>query len=794
MTSTDFQEVIEGPIRIAGAKIDDYLVKKMLEDLGDNPDQLPVLQHVLMRTWDYWRSHNDPGKPITNSDYEAVGMIEEALSEHANEAYDELDEREKQICESIFRTLTEKGGDNRGVRRPTKVKQLAEIAQASVEEVIKIVDVFRAHGRSFIVPSYKINIDENSVIDISHEAFMRIWERLRVWVDEEAAAVHMYKRLAESAAQYQQGKTSLWRPPDLQLAISWRTKTKPTLTWAERHDPAFERTMVFLETSEKEFQKEEENKIRIQKRTLRNTRIFALVLGGAAVVALGMFLYTRQLQQQAVAEKARADKNAADALQQKAVADSASQVAIQQRNVADSASQVAQKERENAVISADEAKRNAAEAQKQAEVARMMSDSAQKQSKIATTQSEIARQEQLRADSARQEADRRKMLSIAQSMAVKSAQMTTDTLLKGLLAFQAYGFNNEQKGVAYDPDIFKSAYSGLSFFEGANFNVYQGHGEFVRSITQDNDRFISGGSDGQVLSWNLSDKTSTLLLSNLPPVKRLIVKNPSLFCLTDSSLVKYDLSSKLSDSYYPKNFSIKDFFITKSGKYLLVQLQGIIIADDYKNPGSPFYKTDVKINVAKYDISSGNLFVALSDGKIFYWKNFQSETEKPVLLATIPNSNWGDISFNPQKNIVAAGTGNNQGAIYLWDITNGQQLSSLRGHKGKITGISFSSDGALMATASYDGSVRLWHMDDLNTLPIVFDDHAAWVTAIMFSIDNKYVISGARDGKLRRLPTQISTLIDACCNYLSRDLSQSEWQVYVGSDIPYKPFKCTRSQ
>ena len=218
------------------------------------------------------------------------------------------------------------------------------------------------------------------------------------------------------------------------------------------------------------------------------------------------------------------------------------------------------------------------------------------------------------------------------------------------------------------------------------------------------------------------------------------------------------------------------------------------MTDDYKKQDAEFYKTDVKITAVKYDTKTSNLFVALSDGKIIYWKNFQSIQEKPALLADIPDANWGDINFNPQKNVVAAGTGNNQGAIYLWNFANSEQLSSLRGHTAKITGISFSSDGALMATASYDGSVRIWHMDDLNTLPIVFDDHETWVTSIMFTSDDKNVVSGDKNGKIRNLPTDINPLIAEYCGFLSRDLTQSEWQNYVGIDIPYNPAKCNNKK
>ena len=65
---------------------------------------------------------------------------------------------------------------------------------------------------------------------------------------------------------YQQGKTGLWKPPDLQLAINWREQRKPTLAWAERYNPAFERAMVYLRTSERKYIEEEANKLRLQKK------------------------------------------------------------------------------------------------------------------------------------------------------------------------------------------------------------------------------------------------------------------------------------------------------------------------------------------------------------------------------------------------------------------------------------------------------------------------------------------------------------------------------------------------
>ena len=51
-----------------------------MNDVGDNPDQLPILQHALMRTWDYWTVHRRNGEPIGLEHYEAVGTMADALS------------------------------------------------------------------------------------------------------------------------------------------------------------------------------------------------------------------------------------------------------------------------------------------------------------------------------------------------------------------------------------------------------------------------------------------------------------------------------------------------------------------------------------------------------------------------------------------------------------------------------------------------------------------------------------------------------------------------------------------
>lgn len=788
MTRDDFQKAITGPIAVGGGKITDQLVQLLLNEMGNNPDELPILQHALMRTWDYWMYNNDGSTPIGLNEYEAIGRLERALSNHANEAFDELNYEQKHICEVIFKSLTEKGADNRGIRRPTSVTELAQIAETTTEEVIKIVEIFRQKGRTFLTPPPSIPLQADSMIDISHESLMRVWDKLKSWVEDESSAVKMYSRLSESAELFHQGKTGLWGPPDLQLAINWREKQKPNLAWATRFNPAFERTMVYLKTSEEEYIAEEENKIRLQKRALRRSRIVAVIIGVAGMISIALGLLAIIQRQGALKSEAKAldqekiaKKNAQEALIAKNKADSSKLQADFQKNRALQEKQSADSARQSAVLSAEEA-------DKQRKIAIEQSNYAQEKQKEALRNEQIAKEQKSQADIARQEAENRKMLSIAQSMAVKSEQMTTDTLLKGLLAFQAYNFNIDYKGLSYDPDIYKSIYKSLKFFKGSDYNVYSGHTGIIRTMVQYDDQLVTGGSDGQVIKWNLSDKTFSTLVTGQQIIKKLLINGQTLYCLTKTDIIKYDLSTGNSEPFNLINGEINNIILLNSGKFILVNNQSIVLTDDYKTSGVEIYKSDVKINASKYDSKSGYLFMALSSGKILYWKDIQSEQDKPIELANIPDGNWGDLCYNPIKQMLAAGTG--QGTIYLWDINTGVLKQQLRGHTTRITRIAFSNDGTLMATSSYDNTARMWQMDDLKTLPIVFDDYGTWVTSVMFTKDDKYLISGDKDGKLRKLSTDAKTMMEDYCSFLTRDLTQNEWQNYVGTDTPYKPTKC----
>lgn len=247
MTRDERKRAIEGPVQEAGASMSPVLLTRLVNDVGDNADQLSILQHALNRTWAQWQKDCATG-PLELAQYKAIGTMALALDRHAEKAYAELaSEEDQKTCAALFKALTDKATDSRGIRRPTTVATLCALTGASIEDLERVMAVFRKPSRSFLMPPADEALRPETVVDISHESLMRVWERLRVWADEEAQSALMYRRLAETARLYAADKASLWRGRDLQGALLWRDTVHPTQLWAERYAPGFDGAMKFLD-------------------------------------------------------------------------------------------------------------------------------------------------------------------------------------------------------------------------------------------------------------------------------------------------------------------------------------------------------------------------------------------------------------------------------------------------------------------------------------------------------------------------------------------------------------------
>jgi tetratricopeptide (TPR) repeat protein len=287
MTRDELRSAITGPVAVGGGNIAQRLVLRLLNDLGDDYDQLPILQHALMRTWDHWAQRSPSTAAIDIEDYEAIGTFRHALSIHAEEAYEESGADDaKRITERIFKALTDTFSDNRGIRRPTSIGDLTAICETSEAEVVRIVEIFRRTGRSFLMPPADAPLEEQSIVDLSHESLMRCWARLVGWTEQERVSADIYSRLSDAAMWCEEGRAGLWRNPELEVGQKWKAENRPTAAWALRYNPNFVQVMGFLDRSEEERQRVSDESKRERQKKLRQTQWAAGILGSLFLVAL----------------------------------------------------------------------------------------------------------------------------------------------------------------------------------------------------------------------------------------------------------------------------------------------------------------------------------------------------------------------------------------------------------------------------------------------------------------------------------------------------------------------------
>ncbi len=276
LTRDQRRDAIVKPAAVGGGKISESLVQQLLNDVGEDADQLPILQHALMRIWDFWQQDHDEGEPVALRHYDAVGGIANALSNHADEVYDDLPTEESRgLARKVFQAITERGGDERGIRRPTRMDKLCEIVAATPEDVSIILDAYRQVGRTFVMPLEGTEITAETVVDISHESLMRVWRRLSRWVEEESQNARVYTRLSETASLYHRDLAGVYRDPDLAIALSWREQAQPNSAWARRYREGFTEAIKFLEESYETTHAEEIAKEESRERELEQAKLVA---------------------------------------------------------------------------------------------------------------------------------------------------------------------------------------------------------------------------------------------------------------------------------------------------------------------------------------------------------------------------------------------------------------------------------------------------------------------------------------------------------------------------------------
>ena len=125
------------------------------------------------------------------------------------------------------------------------------------------------------------------------------------------------------------------------------------------------------------------------------------------------------------------------------------------------------------------------------------------------------------------------------------------------------------------------------------------------------------------------------------------------------------------------------------------------------------------------------------------------------------------IVFSPNGARLA--TASFDGSAKLWDAASGKELLTFSGHSGSVFGVAFSPDGKTIATASGDKTAKLW---DAQTAP-------DGLTSVAFSPDGSQLATASRDGTNRIYLLKLEDLVTLAKQRVTRALTTEECQQYL---------------
>jgi energy-coupling factor transporter ATP-binding protein EcfA2 len=291
MNRKQLQEVIEEPAVLSGNKITRRLTERLIEDITDGTDQLPMLQHALNQIW----KMADSGKEEMDLiHYAMVGGIasnelpdqekskfvswfldlpekikvcydeanlQNVLNTHANKlnnlatdyvkehTKDEIDDNiAKLIIKHTFQCLT-KINEGRAVRNRMTLAEITSIInkpEIQSKTVNLVLNSYRDHTNTLLKPfigeeNENWDMADDSVLDITHESLIRNWTQLKQWADEELEDYTIFLDFQQQLERWLKND----RSSDFLLSIGpltyfedWFNKKQPNKNWVARYEAA----------------------------------------------------------------------------------------------------------------------------------------------------------------------------------------------------------------------------------------------------------------------------------------------------------------------------------------------------------------------------------------------------------------------------------------------------------------------------------------------------------------------------------------------------------------------------
>jgi len=226
LTRIQQQEAIERPLEEQGVSITPSLLQRLLNESAEDPDDLPVLQHLLRRLWENWSARGADG-PINDQDYTTVGGWKNAINQEAESVLSRFPAEEEKI-RLCFQWITDRGTGEKPVRRARPLAECAEVSGLGQERLREIVEGFQSRG--LLKPS---DGTAEALVDLPHESVMWQWTRLKSWIVQETERAAQLRFLLQSARQ-QVPLVGLALDSALKLRAQWNSQPAQALRYLQK--------------------------------------------------------------------------------------------------------------------------------------------------------------------------------------------------------------------------------------------------------------------------------------------------------------------------------------------------------------------------------------------------------------------------------------------------------------------------------------------------------------------------------------------------------------------------------
>jgi WD40 repeat protein/transcriptional regulator with XRE-family HTH domain len=195
LTPDELERAIVNPAQRAGLMLEKGLVATIIQNVGDQPGTLPLLQYALSELFE-----KRDGRVLTNKAYLEIGGVLGALGRSAEKVYAGLSETEVAAARQLFLRLVTLGEGTEDTRRRVLRAEI-EALQGNHQSAIQAV--IGAFGKVRLLSFDRDPITHGPTLEVAHEAILREWGRLRAWLEENRAQVRMQRQLSSAASEWE---------------------------------------------------------------------------------------------------------------------------------------------------------------------------------------------------------------------------------------------------------------------------------------------------------------------------------------------------------------------------------------------------------------------------------------------------------------------------------------------------------------------------------------------------------------------------------------------------------------